>query len=398
MDINIPYEVVHLKRAEWKDKVLPMGYATEGFLDVCITPAGEGYAITLEKKLLAEPHVHDAAEAGHPDRLYADYREHPYAWGILEDGALVAAMETDPETWSNRLRITEIWVKEELRGRGIGHAFMEIAKEQARRERRRAIVLETQSRNLPAIAFYRKEGFTLIGLDACAYTNEDPKRQEVRLEMGWFPEKPTELLPDEVEVREVAEGDHRAVEAMTRLAFWNLHHLGCDEHYLVHRMWGHPDYLPQFSRVAVKDGEVLGAILYTKAHVVQGDDVLHPILTFGPLCVAPRWQGQGVGERLVQDTLALARKAGHKGVVIFGEPGYYPRLGFKTCNHFHITTWEGKNIEAFMAVELEEGSLGNTQGRYRESPLFRELSPAAVEAFDGTFPKLQKMPFPGQWD
>ena len=45
-------------------------------------------------------------------------------------------------------------------------------------------VLETQTCNERAIAFYRKMGFEIIGFDLYAYTNQDPERHEVRLEMG----------------------------------------------------------------------------------------------------------------------------------------------------------------------------------------------------------------------
>lgn len=48
----------------------------------------------------------------------------------------------------------------------------------------RMIVLETQSCNEAAIAFYRKNSFTVIGFDLYAYSNTDPERHEVRIEMG----------------------------------------------------------------------------------------------------------------------------------------------------------------------------------------------------------------------
>ena len=48
----------------------------------------------------------------------------------------------------------------------------------------RMAVLETQTCNERAIAFYRKCGFQVIGFDLYAYTNHDPEAHEVRLEMG----------------------------------------------------------------------------------------------------------------------------------------------------------------------------------------------------------------------
>jgi len=48
----------------------------------------------------------------------------------------------------------------------------------------RMLVVETQSCNVPAINFYLKHGFELIGFDIAAYSNEDIERKEVRLEFG----------------------------------------------------------------------------------------------------------------------------------------------------------------------------------------------------------------------
>lgn len=140
----------------------------------------------MEKKELPEEVIHDTADHDFPDRLYQEFREKPYAWGIVENEELCAAMETVQEEWANRLRITELWVSEKLQKQGYGHKFIEIVKEQARQERKRAIILESQSCNVNAVDFYRHEGFELIGMDTCCYQNDDLKRQEVRLEFGYL--------------------------------------------------------------------------------------------------------------------------------------------------------------------------------------------------------------------
>jgi ribosomal protein S18 acetylase RimI-like enzyme len=120
---------------------------------------------------------------------------------VLVNGELVAVIETAQELWSNRLRITELWVKEKYRKQRIGHALIEMAKQQAIKERFRAIILETQSCNVNAIDFYLHEGFSLIGMDTCCYKNNDLQRKEVRLEFGWFPEEKERLNGEETEVR-----------------------------------------------------------------------------------------------------------------------------------------------------------------------------------------------------
>ena len=391
------YDIIHLPKDKWKGTTVPIGYTTNEYYDVDLRKNTSGFSIEIQKKKLTEPISHFPEEYDNPDKLYADYRENAYAWGVFNEGELIAAMETDPEIWSNRLRITEIWVREDHQKKGLGHELMEIAKEQARRERRRCIILETQSCNVNAIGFYQHEGFTLIGFDTCAYSNNDINRKEVRFEFGWFPEKKVKIRPEEIEIRQETEADYHKVEAMTQRAFWNKHHLGCDEHYLVHKLRAHKDYLPELSRIAVKDGEILGAIFYSKANVT-GKNGTHEVLTFGPLCVDPTWQGCGVGELLIKETMQLAKEKGYKGIIIFGEPDYYPRVGFKTCDHFSITTSDGKNFDAFMAIELSENSLEGLEGKFTYSEVFEDLPQEEVEKHNRKFPLLKKQRYPGQWD
>jgi ribosomal protein S18 acetylase RimI-like enzyme len=61
---------------------------------------------------------------------------------------------------------------------------MNHAVELAKEKRARMLVLETQSYDVPAIGFYLRFGFELIGFDAAAYSNEDIAKKEVRLEFG----------------------------------------------------------------------------------------------------------------------------------------------------------------------------------------------------------------------
>lgn len=390
------YRVIHLPKEQWKGHVLPIGYTTEEYYDVAVVKKENGFHVDLEKKRFDQPVTHTPQEYDFPDRLYADWWSGACAWGVLDGERLVAAIETDPEEWSNRLRITELWVDPAYQKRGIGHALLETAKEQAGLERRRAVILETQSCNVNAVGFYLHEGFTLIGLDTCCYQNNDTERKEVRLEMGYFLPRRPKLSREEVKIRPEREEDRHEVERLTQRAFWNRHNPGCNEHYLVHKLRSHDDYLPELSRVAVKDGEIIGIIMYTRSYV-QNENDRHEILTFGPLCVKPEWQGCGVGEMLLRETMGLAAEAGYPGIVIFGEPDYYPRIGFQTCDHFGITTADGKNFDAFMGIELIPGGMAGIHGAFYESEVFEDLPPEAAEEFNRNFPPLKKQYFPKQW-
>jgi predicted N-acetyltransferase YhbS len=185
-------------------------------------------------------------------------------------------------------------------------------------------------------------------------------------------------------------------EYVTQKAFWNLYVPGCNEHLLVHKLRSHADYIPEISRVAEQDGKIVGTILYSRAKVVDGD-VTHEVLTFGPLCVEPSLQNTGIGGLLMETTMQLARDAGFKAIIIFGEPGYYPKHGFVPCQHFGITTSAGENFDAFMGIELVPGGMDGVHGKFYESEIFEDLPDEEVEEFNKKFPYLEKLRLPGQW-
>ena len=64
-------------------------------------------------------------------------------------------------------------------------------------------------------------------------------------------------------VRNEEPKDHRRTEEVAREAFWNLYFPGAAEHYVVHKMRSHPDFIQELAFVIEVDGTVEGAIFYT---------------------------------------------------------------------------------------------------------------------------------------
>ena len=64
-----------------------------------------------------------------------------------------------------------------------------------------------------------------------------------------------------ITIRREARQDRQTVEELTRRAFYNLYLPGCAEHYLVHTMREHPDFIPEPDLVAKEDGQILGSIM-----------------------------------------------------------------------------------------------------------------------------------------
>jgi predicted N-acetyltransferase YhbS len=76
-------------------------------------------------------------------------------------------------------------------------------------------------------------------------------------------------------------------------------------------------------------------------------------------------------------------------VIIFGNPEYYYRFGYKDASAHHITTSDGQNFDAFMALELSEKSLEGIAGKFYADPVF-ETTSEEVEAFEKEFPYREK--------
>lgn len=181
------YEIIPLPKEEWKKTPILMKYTTEEYYDLEKIECSDLFEVKMVKKKFDKPITHSPEEYDFPDSLYQDHWEKAEAYGIInEKKELLACIEICPEEWSNRLMVTELWVCDGLQRQGIGTALMNLAKEKAKIQKRRAIILETQSCNVRAIDFYRKQGFELIGFDVCCYTNIDVERHEIRFNFGYF--------------------------------------------------------------------------------------------------------------------------------------------------------------------------------------------------------------------
>ena len=76
---------------------------------------------------------------------------------------------------------------------------------------------------------------------------------------------------------------------------------------------------------------------------------------------------------------------GHRAVIIYGDPAYYRRFGFRPAEEFDICTADGMYAAALQVLEMWPGSMEGVHGRFFESPAF-EVDVLAAEAFDKSFP------------
>lgn len=205
-------------------------------------------------------------------------------------------------------------------------------------------------------------------------------------------------MMSDVKIRLETEKDYRAVEELTREAFWNVYKPGADEHYYVHMMRSHPDFLPELAFVLEQNGRIIGSIMYTKAWLEDETGARKEIVSCGPLCVAPEYQRQRLGKILIEHSFAVAREMGYDVNINFGNPGNYVSRGFVSCKKKNVCCFADGNFPtALLVCELTPGALDGRRWMYIPSTAADCCEDtAAVEAFDATFSPKEKKWMPSQ--
>jgi predicted N-acetyltransferase YhbS len=198
-----------------------------------------------------------------------------------------------------------------------------------------------------------------------------------------------------INIRNEEETDFEKVEEITRKAFWNLYIPGCDEHYLVHVMRSHKDFLPELDFVIEVDNQIIGNIMYTKTKLIDECGEEKYILTFGPVCILPEYQRKGYGKKLMEYSFERAVTLGYDVIVIFGNPGNYVSRGFKSCKKYNVCLENGTFPAAMMVKELKPDVLDGRKWVYYQSPVF-EIDKREAERFDEGLERLEKKYLPCQ--
>ncbi len=104
---------------------------------------------------------------------------------------------------------------------------------------------------------------------------------------------------------------------------------------------------------------VVGAISYWPLSVgAKGTKAL----LLGPLAVHPKRQNLGIGLLLMRTTLAMAKSAGHRLVLLVGDQPYYGRVGFAQVAEGQVLMPGPVDPKRLLALELVEGALAEAHG------------------------------------
>ncbi len=202
-------------------------------------------------------------------------------------------------------------------------------------------------------------------------------------------------------IRRETEADYRAVENLVRESFWNVYRPGCTEHYVIHRLREDPAFVKELDLVMEKDGELIGQNMFMRACIHADDGREIPIMTMGPIGIAPAYKRQGYGKMLLDDSLERAKALGCGALCFEGNIQFYGRSGFTYASAFGIR-YHGLPADAdasfFLCRELIPGYLDGVAGEYAppDGYFACEREPEAFEAFEAQFPPKEKRKLPGQ--
>lgn len=202
-------------------------------------------------------------------------------------------------------------------------------------------------------------------------------------------------------IRREEKSDCRAVEELVRESFWNVYRPGCYEHFVLHCLRDDPAFVPELDFVMEKDGRLIGQNMFMRAAIQADDGRTVPIMTMGPICIAPEYKRQGYGKMLLDYSLEQAAALGCGALCFEGNILFYGKSGFTYASDFGIRYHglpEGADASFFLCKELIPGYLSGITGVYGppEGYYAAEREPEAFARFDAQFPPKEKLKLPGQ--
>ena len=206
------------------------------------------------------------------------------------------------------------------------------------------------------------------------------------------------MTENKIIIRNERKEDYGKVENLTREAFWNVYRPGCTEHYVLHCYRNDPAFVPELDFVMELNGELIGQIIYVRSEIDCDDGRKLPIMTFGPIGIAPEYKRQGYGKRLLDYSMEKAKGMGVGALVITGNILFYGKSGFVPAKTKGVRYADDPDADYLLVKELLPGFLDGISGTYKDPDGYFvcEKNPEDFERFEATFPKKEKKTLPGQ--
>ncbi|WP_027368616.1 GNAT family N-acetyltransferase [Desulfocurvibacter africanus] len=162
-------------------------------------------------------------------------------------------------------------------------------------------------------------------------------------------------------IRRETEAEFPQIYDLVKVAFQTAKVSNGKEQDFVNQLRSGGNYIPELALVAEENGQLVGHIMLTKAHVVDGETKFETLL-LAPISVALEYRNRGIGSALIKESFRLAKARGYTSVLLVGDPAYYHRYGFRTAAGFGIKPTHPIPDENVMACELAPNALRGVSG------------------------------------
>ena len=173
---------------------------------------------------------------------------------------------------------------------------------------------------------------------------------------------------------------------------------GCLEHYVLNQLRDDKAFVSELDFVMEKNGQLIGQNMFMQATIKADDGRDVPIMTMGPICIAPEFKRQGYGKKLLDYSLEKATELGCGALCFEGNINFYGKSGFSFASEFGIRYHglpEDADSSFFLCKELIPGYLNGITGEYA-TPKGYFVNEEEAEKFDKSFPYKEKRKLPGQ--
>ncbi len=99
--------------------------------------------------------------------------QHGGALFVADDGAVRGFIDVTESEWNQVAYINNFAIAPAYRRKGLGARLMRAALDWGRQKKLRAAMLDTSTKDYPAICFYQKQGFSFCGFNDQHYPNRD---------------------------------------------------------------------------------------------------------------------------------------------------------------------------------------------------------------------------------
>lgn len=205
-------------------------------------------------------------------------------------------------------------------------------------------------------------------------------------------------MKDSIIIRTEKEKEYREVENLVRESFWNVYRPGCLEHYVLHQLRKDAAFVPELDFVMEANGQIIGQNMFMKAYIQADDGRKIPIMTMGPICIAPDLKRKGYGKILLDYSLEKAKELGCGAICMEGNIDFYGKSGYRPASEFGIRyhgITEDDDASFFLCRELIPVYLDGITGEYAP-PQGYYVDEQEAEVFDKTFYYKEKKKLPGQ--